>query len=252
MEYIGSHKALVLQKGVNALSLKNIVKEKFETLKTSKELYDSDLKSIYYDIDRIFSSLYNQKQEGSINLNTWHHIDTSTINNTWMTYGIARDELIDTTIQYLDEDNKWAQNQDLDWMLIDLLMFAEYIAIINEAYKYRFNTAEYHRLYKSNEHIPDNIKLKERFSGWLWLLMFISFLFIYIPVAVIIGIIFLIRLGINFFIIKELTKASSNAGIAYDSLITGDWQVVWDDLNYSRTKGIVWDKQVFELVQKNL
>lgn len=239
----------LLKKGATPSLLKNIIESKFETLKDSEELYEYDMNSSNYDIDYIFNSIYEQKSDGYKNLKVWHHVDTSKINYNWMKYGIARDELIDSATRYLDIENKWAQSKELDWVLIDLLMFAEYVATVSEAQKYKFNGSEY---YKYNENIPDNLRLKKRFSRWLWFVAFIGSLIFYYPVAIVIGIAFFIRFTIRFLILKKLTEAYHCAGIAYDSILTGDWEVVWEDLNYSRRKGVVWDKQIFEIVKKNL
>lgn len=252
MENRQSYKNELLQKCVTASSLKAIVEKKFETLKDSDDLDKYDLESIYYDIDYIFSNLYKYNQGGYVTINTWCHVNTNTIDNTWMTYGISRNQLIESAEQYLYDKNKWAQNENSDWVFVDLLMFAEYVGIISEIYRYRFNTTEYHNLYKRNKVIPDNIKIKEQFSGWLWLLVFISFIFIYLPVTIIIFTVFLIKKIINFVIVKKLIESSIDTEIAYNSILTRDWKVVWDDLNHSRRKGVIWDDQVFEIVRKNL
>ena len=242
----------LLQKGVSTSLLKAIIKEQFDNLKDIDDLGEYDLDSTYYDIDYIFSNLYKYNQSGYVTISTWCHVNTNSIDNTWMTYGISRNQLIESAEQYLHDDNKWAQNETSDWLFVDLLMFAEYVGIISEIYRYRFNTTEYYNLYKINKVIPNNIKLREKFSGWLWLLIFISFIFIYLPVAIIIFIVFLIKKIIYFMIIKKLTNSSIDAEIAYNSILTRDWKVVWDDLNHSRRKGVIWDNQIFEIVRKNL
>ena len=246
------YESKILLNGISAASLKAITKRQFELLKESEELYECDINSSCYDIDHIFNSIYEQNPDGYLNLKVWRHVDTSEIINNWMKYGVARDELIESAIQYLDDENKWAHSKELDWLYVDLLMFAEYIGTISETYKYRFNTIKYYELYKSNKNIPNSIKFKERLLGLLWLTVFIGFLFFYYPLAIVIATVFLIRLAIRIYFINELTKAYVNAGIAYDSILTGDWKIVWEDLNHSRRKGVIWDKSVFEIVQRNI
>ena len=51
--------------------------------------------------------------------------------------------------------------------------------------------------------------------------------------------------------IKKLGDLSTQARIAYDAILSQDWTVLQEDVVLSRRKGILWDKSVFDIINRN-
>lgn len=170
-----------------------ILKEKFDENKCHDELYDGDLTGAEFDANHIFRGLFlnDQKNNKFEPIEKWGHVSSLNILRDSGYYGIGRDDIIEGVASYLEID--WAKDERLDWLFIDILMFVEYIAIMEEVKKHTF----------------------------------------------------------NIFMIKKLGDLSTQARIAYDAILSQDWTVLQEDVVLSRRKGILWDKSVFDIINRN-
>lgn len=170
-----------------------ILKEKFEENQCNEELYNEDLAGAESDIDYIFRGLFfNDEANNRFEpIDRWGHVIPLNAIKDSAYYGISRESLLEGVGFYLELS--WARDARLDWLFVDMLMFAEYISIIEEVKKHTF----------------------------------------------------------NIFRRKKLGDLSVEARIAYDSILSKDWGLLQEDITLSRRKGILWDKTVFDIINRN-
>ena len=123
----------------NLSDIHDVLKERYEENRCDEDLYSEDLTGAISDINQVFRGLFlnDQKNNKYEPLEKWGHVSPSNILQESGYYGIGRDDITEGIESYLALD--WARDERLDWLFADILMFIEYIAIVEEAKKYTFN-----------------------------------------------------------------------------------------------------------------
>jgi hypothetical protein len=158
-----------------------------EAKKRQVEEYETEV--LIYEainvIDEIFDSLtYSNKTNKSDDytyLESWSHRDNSKIEDDWRFLNIDRGRIQESVKIYLEHD--WMHNHKTDWLIVNVLNYAEYIATddffkqktlsMNEYLEKKF---DYLPVYK-NAHIKRKIKKTLTFIG-LWVVWFIILIFL--------------------------------------------------------------------------
>lgn len=166
----------------------------------------------FVNVDEIFNAFHTKHKGQFFSFHKWGHIDVKDIEYLWIKFYVNRDALIEYGTRYLKTQK--AYDEKIDLMIVDMLMFAELLAI-------------YENIQRAlSEYDYQNANL-----------------------IILVG---LVRFGIKFYLATILTKSFDKANIAYHSITVNDWEVLWQDVQHSRRQGIIWDKLVFDLIQRNL
>jgi hypothetical protein len=190
-------------------------------------------------------------------LEEWHYRETNeAIENDWKLLTINRNQLIYAAEQYLS--TKWMHNKYLDWLFLNILIYAEYQAFIDHMLSKFLPTDDYIKQKCTQNIIPISLEFKPRSSFVeiaVWLTVFlISLISKYTAIS-----------WISYTIwykwksqkklkeVNELIKKIQNSMLrtyACTRTISNSWEVIWDELNQSRVCGVVWDGVLYRLVEE--
>lgn len=224
---------------------KNDMQNMLLSLFPNNEYERNEITSI---IDTLFSCFIfaeNIKDEDYYGLSSWGHIDISDMDKIWYKIRIDRDNLLWSVEEYKKELK--FKNEKIDFMLVDMLIFSEYLAFFCELKKKELSKGKYFNIMFGSD-----IGFWDKYSTAIVWMIIVIFAFIFTPLSVIIFIFWLISFGVQFYTIKKMSDILLAMQTTYEGLNSKDWRVIWDDMQYSRRNLAVWDSVAFDIVKRNL
>lgn len=209
----------------------------------SKEEY---FEKEYYDVDEMFNAIYIRSMAEYFNLPKWGHVDTDKLDKIWYDCYVSRNQLSEYAQQYYGL--KKSSHEMIDFMLVDMLLFAELLGLYEYTEKtslpkYKYNFLKFHQKAEWHEKIN---------SFWYMLIVFCVLWFVFKPLAFLVLIGMIAKFAWYIYSISFLTKRLNSAIETYNSLKFKNWNVIWEDMHKSRRDGVIWDKLAFDIVQRNL
>lgn len=189
-------------------------------------------------VDELFRSVQNENEP----IAGWGHIETRNLPAHLGKYSIWRDSLRDCAQRYLST-NAWLADPSLDWLLANLLAFAELDAFL-------ITTGTVARFKRSGRaHLAHMA-----WGAFKWLVWLLLVVFAFVASdAIGWGLLALTAIvqGLAWRNRKRISGLELAMMNAYQSIgsTTLSWNVVWDYLTKSRDLGAVWDPELYRLVE---
>jgi hypothetical protein len=219
-------------------------------------------------IDEIFGSLtYSNKTDDVSDygyLDVWTHRDSTKLKGDFQFMGIDRGRIQESVKIYLD--SSWMHNHKTDWLIVNVLNYAEYLATddifkqksqsINEYIEKKYNYLPEHKYAHITRKIKKGLGFLVSWLIWGYLVFFlhespysfpvVSYAFIALTIYYQIeqrkrNRILLTKMNV---ILDELKSTYDNC-----SNLNISWSLVWDSMIKSKDKMVVWDNLVFALVE---
>lgn len=220
-----------------------------------------------YVISEIFDSLvYRKKTNKSSDfdyLDYWSHRTRSMQEDDWKLLGIDRGRIQQAVKIYLE--NEWMHNSKTDWLIVNVLNYAELIGFKESMKANLLSSAEY--LEKKLDYLPEykNAKQLRPIKNILWklssllfvgLILYLVGFYFELPIlAIVIGILLIIweifsRLR-NAKVLRKIAEMNDELESTYDTCanLNMSWDLIWDSMIKSKEKMVVWDNLVFSLVE---
>lgn len=212
-------------------------------------------------IDDLFMSITVEKVEGdaiisSDSVTYWRHRVASDMESDWQNMQFSRADLQKAAERYLDRP--WLHCRELDWFIVNTLIYAEYQATLEF---FSIRTMPFSRYISKKTGIKWQIILSVIWRTivfmvkWLiWIGVFVlTFQFAPVGPVVWTGITVLLQWR-KWKAQKKIDDITSSMIATYTTLgtISQSWQVVWDELKKSRDIGAVWDGIVYRLVEERI
>lgn len=200
-------------------------------------------------VDDFFESLTWQRVENGViksrdSLRVWRHRTVSDEEDDWRHMGFARAELQNAAERYLDRP--WLHCREIDWLVVDVLVYAEYQATLDFL---RVRTTPLTRYLAKKLGTTSS-------SAWsiIWRVLVTSVKWaVWCGLAVVAalvaspaGPIALVTVTALWLVWKWRSRNRLNAllaamlrAYAHLSTVSQGWQVVWQELNSSRKQGAV-------------
>jgi len=209
-------------------------------------------------LDQVFDSLrWTQVVEGTVikvsSLDVWKHRSISEIEADLYYLEIDRSTILLSLSEYLSNDSLTSNR--LDWLFLNVLIYAEYIATLSEIRNNILGSERYinRRLIPSAENITDISHLTKRswhlpvclaISGISWA--------IYPALSVAVTAYFMYTAYKSRKVVKKIDIVLASMFQTYLSFNTVDFS--WSHgifmLESSRNAGVVWDASIFALVER--
>lgn len=226
-----------------------------EKINSMYELGEELIDNVFFSL--ILTKVTNSTIESQDPLEEWHYRETNeAIENDWKLLTINRNQLIYAAEQYLS--TKWMHNKYLDWLFLNILIYAEYQAFIDFTLGAILPTDDYIKQKCNQKIIPISLEIKPRLSFveiTVWLTVFlISLISKYTAIAWI-----SYTIWYKWKSQKKLKEANERIKKIQISMlrtyactrtISNSWEVIWDELNQSRVCGAVWDGVLYRLVEE--
>lgn len=213
-------------------------------------------------INALFEECFKQKalmKDGSYSLNhteslsSWSHVSMVEINQLRRKLSIDRQQLQHLTQVYIESSCLWCK--ELDWLFANSLLFAELIAYFDTMY--RAHTPFLKQFCEDNSSktffwkcaIWDTCCFAIKWGTWLLMSMIIFYFNKYA------GTIFIIY-SVFMKVKKEIKKRKSH--VVFENIIKTyhyaksmnlNWQALWNAMNESRQHVIMWDPELYNLVE---
>lgn len=192
----------------------------------------------------------------------WHHRQLYEFENDWKHLELDRECLREAAERYLDRP--WMQSGKLDWLVLDVLTYAEYQAFVDEVRSKTLSLQEYVAL-KVGRQKSFGSKCWPTLAVLLelgvWLVVICLLLWVWPPLAGAYAVYSCWSLWKSSAAKKRRTAArkmidavaqSISSTYCTFSTVSQSWSVVWDQLLKSRQDGVVWDGVVYRLVEERM
>jgi hypothetical protein len=188
------------------------------------------------------------------NLKGWTHRLEHNFEPDWQNMGIDRDGIQTASDTYLEQP--WLQSRKLDWVILDLLTYAEYQATLDYLRSRLWPMSKYvsHKVGDTKAIFWSNfwgfIKFLFKFAIWLavcvagWLFS----PYVSLAWAVLTAFYYWRKYSAISKINQKLVSILGTYS-AFNS-ISQSWDVVWQELAKTREAGVVWDGVVYRLVEQ--
>lgn len=206
---------------------------------------DDCFDELYLEIEEIFNAIYIKKGNDFLRLPKWGHVDTEQFEHIWYNIYIKRDDLLMYGREYYN--SRYLRNEEIDFMLVDMLLFSELIGLYEEIEKRSLPKYKYRQL-----RFNIQPKLWEKVNFIVYLFIFLILWLIFKPIALLFLLGVVIKTAFDIFILYKMKKMFIFTTQAYDSLRFKKWNVIWEDIQKARRDGVIFDKLAFDIVQRNL
>jgi hypothetical protein len=258
---------------VSRKELLKVMKE-LASIEASKRTLDEwEIENLEYEaievIYDIFDSLRykkkNKKADDYESLEGWPHRSSSNYEDDWKLLGIDRTRIQIGVKNYLNND--WMHNTKTDWLILNVLNYAELQAFkeftranILSPGEYLEKKMDYLPRYK-NAHLfrPFKNLLYKLFALFIWALILVYLIAYYLDlpiVSIIVGVLVVIW---DIFAKIKRTKDKRKIRDIQDEIestynvcanLNMSWDLIWDSMIKSKDKMVVWDNLVYSLVEK--
>lgn len=203
-----------------------------------------------------WTSVQENVVQGVSALNEWKHRSLNEIEADWSRLEINRRTLQSALDRYLDLGS--IRSKNLDWLFINVLTYAEYIATLDEIRRSLLGIEEFIK-HKCNAapraHSINIAPLLNRWWHWPLAITLFSLSFFLAPFG---PIAFAAYIAWAVYkrskLIKKINRTLESMLQTYQSINTASlgWQNVQKSLDASKEKGAVWDASVFSLVESRI
>lgn len=213
-------------------------------------------------VDDFFDSITLEKVEKNViksrdPVDFWRHRAASDEEDDWRHMAFARADLQDAAQRYLDRP--WLYSREMDWLIVDVLVYAEYQATLDFL---RIRMMPFSRYIASQLGTTPVVAWSFVWRGLVTALKWAIWggvMFLAAVFAAPVGPVILIAITAAWFFWKWKTKARL-AGLlatmfrtyAHLNTVSHSWQVFWLELDRSRKEGAVWDGIVYRLVEDRM
>jgi hypothetical protein len=192
----------------------------------------------------------------------WHHRQLYEFENDWKYLGLDRECLRGAAERYLDRP--WMQSGKLDWLVLDVLTYAEYQAFVDEVRSKTLSMEDYVALRVGTKKSFGS-KFRDSLAAPLeigvWLVVICLLLWVWPPLAGAYAVYSCWSLWKSSAAKKRRNAAKKTIDAVAQSIsstyctfstVSQSWSIVWDQLLKSRQDGVVWDGVVFRLVEERM
>lgn len=213
-------------------------------------------------VDDFFDSITWQAVENNViksrdPIDSWRHRTPEDQEQDWRYMSFSRSSLQGAAERYLDRP--WLQSREMDWLVVDVLLYAEYQATLDFL---RIGMMPMSRYIAGQLGTRSAVAWSSAWRGlmtglkWLlWTALFTAAAAAMSPV----GPIAVVVVTVAWLLWKWRTRRRLNALLAvmrrtyaHLSTVSQGWRVLWQELNDSRTRGAVWDGVVYRLVEERM
>lgn len=211
-----------------------------------------DARAIVSDIfDNIFVEDSSSKVPEPVT--HWRHRTPQDIETDWREMSFGRDEIRSAAERYAD--SPWLQSRILDWLILNVLTYAEFQATLDVV---RARTMPATRYIASKTGSTKGTLASALWRGAIfilkWSIWFIAFAVSfeaapYGPVAILATTGWWLWRRISARSkVNDILMSMQGTYAAFSS-VSHSWTVIWEELKRSREKGAVWDGVVYRLVE---
>jgi hypothetical protein len=205
----------------------------------------------------IWETVENGVTQSRDSLRIWRHRTTSDQENDWRYMTFARAELQHVAERYLDRP--WLHCREIDWLIVNVLTYAEYQATLDT---FRANVMPFTRYFAgklgTTSSAAWSITWRVLVTGGKWAI-WCGLAVVAAIVAAPAGPIALVVVTAGWLFRKWRARNKLNAILAamlrtysHLSTVSQGWEALWQELNYSRGQGAVWDGIVYHLVEDRM
>jgi hypothetical protein len=203
-----------------------------------------------------FTTVRNNLVEGTSTLDEWKHRSIDEIETDWAWLEIDRSRLQNALERYLDLNS--IRSKNMDWLFIDVLTYAEYIATIDVVRRQLLDSEKFIKQKggaTGKSHNFDVGKMLKRWWHWPLNIIILSLSFVFFPIGPLV-----FSAYIAWRIFRKNKRIEKINGIfesmlqTYQSINTASlgWQSFQNSLNLSKERGAIWDSSVFNLVERRI
>lgn len=192
----------------------------------------------------------------------WHHRQLHEFERDWKYLELDREGLRGVAERYLDRP--WMQCSKLDWLILNVLSYAEYQGFVDEVRSKTLSMEDYVALRVGNKKTFGS-KFRDSLGAPLeigvWLVIICLLLWFWPLLAGAYAVYSCWGLWKNSAAKKRRNAAKKTIDAVAQSIsstyctfstVSQSWSIVWDQLLQSRQKGVVWDGVVFRLVEERM
>ncbi|OGB32493.1 MAG: hypothetical protein A3F78_20795 [Burkholderiales bacterium RIFCSPLOWO2_12_FULL_61_40] len=232
-----------------------------EEAAAAKNAIRSDASEVICNIvNDVFDSLQWTSVSGSIvqnvaALDEWRHRSLSDIEKDWAYLEFDRNKILVALSRYLDQEH--FKSKRLDWLFLNVLVYAEYIATIDEVRRRLLGVDAFvmMKIRPIDQHTYDVHPLLKKWWHWPLALAAVAISFTLHPVAT------LLPIGAITAGIYKRNKAVGKINLTLHSMLTTylslntfdlGWGNVKETLKESKNAGAIFDSSVFSLVERRI
>jgi hypothetical protein len=229
-------------------------------IEIEEKFYGKDKEEVEEILDMVFNSIsrwiiIENKVEDVEYLTSWEHRSNDLIEKDLGELQIDRKGILNALSLYLEKDN--LKNKYMDWLFINLLTYAEYIATQAELRKKLLGIDGYIKtLYPaSTEHLISISQYKK--TSTTKFLIFVSVLvfgFIISPVfgsVILLLILLILYLNLNKYRKLDEILFKMNKTYSFINCMDLNWGFVEEIYKENFKENIIWDTQIYKLIEKS-
>lgn len=238
---------------VNKSKVELILNRKIENYLTnnSNSMEDWELGERANEVLWLFDIIVWNKVEYGSSINEWKHQSSSNLDENLKYLSISREDLKKISSVYID--NSWMHCKELDWLFADVLIYSEVVAFYSEILKAKMGFKKYYSYVEDSK--SSIVRFKDISRNGL---VYFTFVFFCIACLFISWEFALVAIGCFIYwqyqvfqSKKEVDKILYYMNRSYqffeDEVVS--WNMGWNELNSSRDVGVVWDSQLYQLVE---
>jgi hypothetical protein len=188
-------------------------------------------------------------------VDTWHHRQYHEFDSDWRCLEIDRHELQAIADRYLEMP--WMSCSKMDWLILNVLTYAEYQGFVDALRSRTLSIEDYvslrvGRVKSLGSKVTNSIIFALKWV--LWVAIVCGLFWVWWPL----GVCWLVYVGWGAWkrraALKKISYVMQSLGGTYSTLstVSQSWTIVWDQLNKSRSDGVVWDGVVYRLVEDRM